>query len=106
MNQGRKNEVRARNLVEHVTSLSFEHSDKSGGVDYLSRDGAAALEVTRFTDEKKEGRTGGLPQEIQEFFAYFEKVTVMLDINGSGGANTNKKLNARCSLGCRLSRYK
>ena len=55
MNQGRKNEVRARNLVEHVTSLSFEYSDKTGGVDYLSRDGAAALEVTRFTDEKKRG---------------------------------------------------
>ena len=55
MNQERKNEVRARNLVEHVTSLSFEHSDKTGGVDYLSRDGAAALEVTRFTDEKKRG---------------------------------------------------
>lgn len=57
MNQERPDEVRARSIVERATTLIFEHADKAGGVDYLSQDGAAALEVTRFTDaQKRRGR--------------------------------------------------
>lgn len=57
MNRERPDEARARTLVERVTNVSLEHADKTGGVDYLSRDGTVALEVTRFTDaEKRRGR--------------------------------------------------
>lgn len=53
MNRERPDEVRARSIVERATTMLFEHADKTGGVDYLSQDGTAALEVTRFTDARK-----------------------------------------------------
>ena len=53
MNQERPNEKCARIWVEAVTGIPLEHADKTGGVDYISRDGSTALEVTRVTDERR-----------------------------------------------------
>lgn len=50
MNQERPDETRAKRIVEQVLGISLDHADKNGGVDYLSPDGSAALEVTRVTD--------------------------------------------------------
>lgn len=53
MNQERPNEAIAKQIVERVMGIQLEHADTRGGVDYVSIDGAAALEVTAVTDEEK-----------------------------------------------------
>ncbi|MFT2693903.1 hypothetical protein [Clavibacter zhangzhiyongii] len=55
MNEERPNEKRAKRLVEEVLCVHLEHHDKYGGVDYLSRDGDVALEVTSVTNGEKNG---------------------------------------------------
>lgn len=53
MNKERPDERDAKQIVEKVTGIALEHADTNGGVDYLSRDGRHAVEVTRVTDGRK-----------------------------------------------------
>jgi hypothetical protein len=55
MNQERQNEADAKQIVEQILSVSFNHADTHGGVDYISTDGCIALEVTAVTDGAKKG---------------------------------------------------
>lgn len=53
MNKERPDESEAKQFVQKVLGLQLEHADKNGGVDYRSRDGRHALEVSRVTDGRK-----------------------------------------------------
>lgn len=55
MNRQRPNEVDARQIVERLMGIQLEHADIHGGVDYKSKDGTVALEVTAVTNGEKEG---------------------------------------------------
>lgn len=59
MNQEHPDEVAAKRIIETSLRgrLRLDHADKLGGVDYLTSDGAIAVEVTRVTDgDVKKGR--------------------------------------------------
>lgn len=60
MNQERPNEAIAKQIVERVMGIQLEHADTHGGVDYISTDGTAALEVTAVTDGEKQGARDAL----------------------------------------------
>lgn len=53
MNVERPEELEAKLIVERVLGIELEHSDKNGGVDYLSLDRRIAVEVTRVTDGRR-----------------------------------------------------
>ncbi|WP_284986817.1 hypothetical protein [Arthrobacter sp. fls2-241-R2A-172] len=53
MNKEGPEEIAAKKIVERVLGIQLEHADKTGGVDYRSKDRKVALEVTRVTDEEK-----------------------------------------------------
>ncbi|MFF5794507.1 hypothetical protein ACFY5D_20890 [Paeniglutamicibacter sp. NPDC012692] len=60
MNQERTNEAIAKQIVERVMGIQLEHADTHGGVDYLSTDGTAALEVTAVTEGDRKSSRGAL----------------------------------------------
>lgn len=66
MNQERPNEIRAKKIVERVMGIDLVHADTHGGVDYLSHDGAIALEVTAVTAGENVGARKALGKSIRK----------------------------------------